>query len=463
MTAAALSHRHFAAGADECRRFLDANPDVAFFDLFFTNMTGVPRGKRLRRNEIDAVFANGRLLPGSLLVVDTAGRDTPETGLVWETGDCDWLALPIPGRLTRAPWLGDDMGQLMLSMHEEDRTPCALDPRQVLARVLDRFAADGLRPVVACELEFYLLDERRDRRGVPVRPRATRSAHPEILGLAEIEDEAAFLRELWTTGDALGLPLEGAIAESGAGQFELTLGHKADALAAADDAVVFKRAVKGVARRHRREATFMAKPWTEAPGSGLHVHVSVVDADGRNMMADPAPEGSDALRHALGGMRALMAESMAIFAPTMNSFRRLRRASHAPVAARWGVDNRTVALRIPAGPPAGRRIEHRVAGADAHPHLVLAAVLSGLHHGITRRIDPGEPTIGNGYADPPGPGEALPIDWFAAVDVFGRSAMLRDYLSDAFVDAFACLKRVEQARLTAQVTDVDYDWGLRNA
>jgi len=211
----------------------------------------------------------------------------------------------------------------------------------------------------------------------------------QVYGLPELEDHAPFLRELWATADIMGLPLEGAISEFAPAQLELTLHHKPDAMAAADDAVRYKRAVKGIAPRHGCEATFMAKPWADRAGSGFHVHVSFADASGANLCADLRPEGSDMLRHAIGGMKALMGDCMAILAPNANSYRRFRANSYAPVAPTWGVNNRTVSLRVPAGPPPTRHVEHRVAGADAHPHLVLAAVLASAHHGLTQRIDPG--------------------------------------------------------------------------
>src|SRR5580698_4580733 len=149
------------ADAEEARRFLDAHPEVQFFEILFTAMSGVPRGKRLRRHELMAVYEYGRFLPGSVLVCDITGQDVEATGLVWEDGDADRLARPAPGTLVPAPWLGADTGQVITSMYELDGRPNDLDPRHVLRRVLDRFAADRLIPVVACELEFYLVDQAR--------------------------------------------------------------------------------------------------------------------------------------------------------------------------------------------------------------------------------------------------------------------------------------------------------------
>ncbi len=296
----------------EVRAFLDAHPHIQFFEIVFTNMAGVPRGKRLRRHEIQAVFEQGRFLPGSILVNDITGQDVEATGLVWEDGDADRIARPIAGRLTPAPWLGDDVAQVALSMYELDGAPNDLDPRHVLQRVIDRFTADGLVPVVACELEYYLVDARRTRSGGVQLPRSSltgeRATQHQVYGLREVEEASGFLRDLWAAADAIGIPLEGAISEYAPGQLELTLKHHADALRAADDAVLYKRAAKGVALRHGCEATFMAKPFADMAGSGMHLHVSVNDLKGKNIMASEAPEGSPAVKHAIGGMKALLAE-----------------------------------------------------------------------------------------------------------------------------------------------------------
>lgn len=462
-----LEKMPMVADPQECRDFLAAHPQVRFVDVFFTSMTGVPRGKRLRVHELQAVYDYGRFLPGSVLVVDTTGADCEDTGLVWEDGDADRRARPVPGTLTLAPWLGDDMAQVMLSMYELDGTANDLDPRHVLQRVLDRYAADGLTPVAACELEYYLVDLERTADGDLQPPKSAltgRRPHGiEVYGLPELAAIAPFLRELWDTADVIGVPLEGAISEFAPSQVELTLKHKPDALRACDDALLYKRMAKGVALRHGCEATFMAKPWADKAGNGFHVHVSFNDADGDNLCADEDPEGSPMLRHAIGGMKQLLGEGMAILAPNANSYRRFKANSYAPVAATWGVNNRTVSLRIPAGPAHTRHVEHRVAGADGNPYLVMAVLLASAHHGLTNRIDPGPAVVGDGYAAAAKEKSRLPSNWFSAVDLFDQSTVLRDYLGDRFVDMFVSVKRTEQARFFEVVTSLDFDWYLRNA
>ena len=452
-----------AAPVAELDAFLAAHPQVEYFDLFYTNLSGVGRGKRLRRHEMAGAYKDGRFLPGSVLVVDITGLDVEETGLVWEDGDADRVAWPVTGTLALAPWQGADSAQVMLSMHELDGTPCVLDPRQILKTVLERFAADGLTPVVACELEFYVVDALRTKEGgiqLPKGPDGKRPVQPQVYGLDPHDMEAQFLRDLWAACDAMGVPAGAAISEYAAGQHEVTLMHKPDALEACDDAIRFKRAAKGCAAALGRTATFMAKPFAEVSGSGFHIHVSIDDAQGRNIFASDAPEGTPELRQAIGGAADALAESMAILAPNANSYRRFRRNSYAPVRAGWGLNNRTVPLRIPVGPANSRHFEHRVSGADANPYLAVAAVLAGVHDGLTRKADPGAPVTGDGYATE---GEMLPTDWNSAIARFETGDVLTRYFGARVVSIFACVKRVELERFNAVVLPLDYDWVLRSA
>lgn len=456
------------ADVDEARRFLDAHPAVQYFDLIFTSLSGVPRGKRLRRDELLSAYESGRFLPISMTVSDTTGQDCGSTGLVFGDGDADRIALPVPGSLVPAPWLGERAGQFIASLYELDRRPHDLDPRHVLRGVLDRFEADGWRPVVACELEFYLVDPARTESGgiqLPALKRAggERPHLDNVYGLRDLEDVSPFLEDLWATADAQAVPVEGAISEYAPGQFELTLRHGPDALRAADEAVMYKRIVKSVAARHGYEATFMAKPFTQRSGSGLHLHVSVDDTAGRNIFAAEDPEGAPALRHAIGGLKRLMGDAMAIFAPNANSYRRFRANSYAPVSLAWGVNNRTVPLRVPVGAAHTRHIEHRMAGADANPYLAVAAVLAGVDHGLRHAIDPGPATVGDGYAAAAKADQGLPLFWPTALDALDRSEILRAYLGGRFVDMFVCVKRTEYERFHEVVSPLDYDWYLKNA
>jgi glutamine synthetase len=337
----------------------------------------------------------------------------------------------------------------------------------VLQRVIDRFQEFGLTPVVACELEFYLIDRQRGPQGelrVPASPvTGYRPWDIQVYGLRELDDFDPFFRDLYAACDVQGIPVETAISEYAPGQLELTLRHRPDALRATDEAIMYKRAVKGVAIRHGVEATFMAKPFSDIAGSGMHLHVSLADRAGRNAFASEAPEGTELLRFAVGGMQALLEDSMAVFAPNANSYRRFRANSYAPVAPTWGINNRTVSFRVPAGPASSRHIEHRVCGADANPYLAVAALLAAVHYGLERRIDPGAPIEGNGYAKAAEMGMKLPDNWFKALELFAGSERMRDYFGPEFHRMFVAVKRAEQDRFFRRVTELDYDWYLRNS
>ena len=450
------------ADPEEARAFLDQHPDVEAIQVVITDPSGVARGKTIARQELESLYGNGRNVAGSILGLDMRGEDVEETGLVWSSGDADKQCWPVPGTLKVAPWLARPTGQLLMTMFDEDGAPAKADPRHALARVVNRLVADGLQPVVAVELEFYLVEPD----GAGVRPATglvsgEPSVRHDAYGLGKLDEMSPLFDDIYRAARAQGLPVRTLMSEYAPGQFEVTLEHRPDALVAADDAIQWKRLVRGVAARHGRVATFMAKPFAGIAGSGMHVHVSLAGADGGNLFASADPAGTPLLRHAIGGMQASMAESMAVFAPNANSYRRFRRQSYAPIAATWGVNNRSVGFRIPSGPPASRHVEHRICGADANPYLAVATVLAGMHHGIVNRIDPGAPVTGNGYELPTDP--TLPLNWHAALDRCEASALLNEYLGADFVRVFMAVKRAECERFNSEPTELDYAWYLRLA
>jgi glutamine synthetase len=447
--------------AGELAAFLAANPDVRAVQIMITDPSGVMRGKSVRREELVRIYASGRQVAGSILGLDISGEDVDATGLVWDTGDADMCARPIAGTLKRSPWLAAPTGQLMLTMFDGRGQPAAADPRHVLVRALERFAQLGMRPVVACELEFYLLEDGGGGKLLPAgggRPSERRKI--DAYSLTRLDDLAPLFDEVYRAAIAQDLPAETLMSEYAPGQFEITLQHRDDALRAVDEAVMFKRVLRGVAAKHGLIACFMAKPFTARAGSGLHVHVSANDAEGRNVFASDAPEGMPALRHAIGGMRATMAESMAVFAPNANSYRRFVSESYAPTAPIWGINNRSVSLRVPAGPAHSRHVEHRIAGADANLYLAVATVLAAAEQGIRERLDPGPPVEGNGYAQVKE--RTLPQTWQEALERAAKSQFLRGALGPEFLDIFLAIKRQECARFSAEVSELDLAWYLRS-
>ena len=452
-----------AAPIEELEAFLAGHPEIVAFDIVLTDAHGIGRGKIVRRHELAAIYKSGRHLPGSILALDVTGADVEETGLVWADGDGDLRAWPIPGTLVPMPWTSPPRGQVLLALYELDGSPMPVDPRHALAAQDALLRAADLAPVAAFELEFYLFDRERgaDGRPQPARLPVTgeRPVASQVYRVEELDRLEPFVDAVYRAAAAQGLPLETLISEYGLGQYELTLHHRADALRAADDIVMLKRLVRGVAARHGMLASYMAKPLQDAAGSGMHIHASLADEEGRNLFADAAEpvEGdrtAPLLRHAVGGLLATMQESMLVFAPHLNSWRRFAAASYAPIAPTWGTNNRSVAVRLPAGSGASRHLEQRAAGVDANPELVGAAVLAGMRRGVAGRIDPGPHVTGNGYAAPAS--EALPMDWRGAIETAAGSDFLAEALGPRMRDVFVALKRAEYRRFMAEVTEQDY-------
>ncbi|MNJ36808.1 Gamma-glutamylputrescine synthetase PuuA [compost metagenome] len=348
-------------------------------------------------------------------------------------------------------------------MHPSEGLPATIaDPRHLLVKVIDALKAEGYHPVMACELEFYLLDQKRDHQGRPQaaldsdggRPRGT-----QVYGLRELEQIEPFLADLYSACKAQGIPARTAISEYAPGQVEITLEH-GDALLAMDQAVRYKRLVKGVAHKHGMQACFMAKPFDHLAGTGMHMHVSLADAQGNNLFASEDKAGTPLLRQSVAGMLKHLLDSLLLFCPNANSYRRFQANSYAPLAPTWGVDNRTVSLRVPGGPANSRHIEHRICGADANPYLAAAAILASLHQGIRQQLDPGAPVEGNGYAQAK---ELLPTDWLTSLKALEASDWAREAFGEAFLGVYLAVKRAEYRQFMAEVGEQDWRWYLTQA
>jgi len=327
-----------------------------------------------------------------------------------------------------------------MSMWMEDGTRFDGDPRHALEAILDRYAARGWRVMAATELEFTLVDDQGQSLN-PVRdPRSGRPVETcDILAMAQLDAFDPFLTSLYEGCASMGINAQTTTSESGAGQFEVTLHHQ-DALRAADDTWVFKTLIRGLARQHGFAATFMAKPFADDAGNGMHIHFSVLDKTGANVFDDGGPQGTRILRAAVAGCLAAMPGSTLVFAPHANSYDRLVPGAHAPTGAGWGYENRTVAIRIPGGTPAARRIEHRVAGGDINPYLIFAAVLGAAIFGIDSDLDPPPPITGNAYqADLP----ALAGDWETAINRFEADPWIARIFPSMLVRNLVMTKRQE--------------------
>ncbi|WP_353227485.1 glutamine synthetase family protein [Novosphingobium sp.] len=439
--------------------FLAAHPDIDGVEAFVFDVAGAVKGKWLTRDKALAVAAKGLPMPLSVYAQDAWGCDVAEAGLAFGTGDPDGIGTPIAGRFALVPWREGRVAQAFLEMRDNRGNPAEADPRGGLETILQRYAARGLTPVVAVELEFYLY---RLENGLPVPPDGSGAAswrRNETLSISTMAAHQRLIDDILRCAHAIGIPADGVTSEAGPGQFELNILHRADALAMADDAMLMRRIVRGLAAHHGFGATFMAKPYGEASGSGLHIHASVNDASGVNVLADrdsgaPAPT----LFHAVAGLVSAMPETMLAFAPNANSFRRFRPDSHAPVSAGWGHDDRSAAIRVIDGSKAGggakaTRIEHRISGADANAYLAMGAMLGAMLQGIEAGVMPPPPQ------DPrdPGAGEPLPREWGAAIDRFAASDVAADIFGVRLRDVVVACKRQDRAAFLSHIDRFEYD------
>ncbi|MDQ0471113.1 glutamine synthetase family protein [Labrys wisconsinensis] len=424
----------------EVAAFLAAHPGIRFVEAFTPDLTGFGFGKRLPIAEIDALYRSGMGFSAAPYVLDGRHLGYGSGGVGWDDGDPDARGRPIPGSLKPMPWAAQPTAQVMLDLAmSATGEPLWTDPRQILKGVLGKLAADGFHPVVACEFEFFLIDGARAADGrirPPVIKRTGRPlGYPTNLAVSTLEEVADWSAALDDAARAQGVPMGAVIAEMGVGQFEVNLHHQADALRAGDQAVLLKRLIRGVSRAMGWDATFMPKPYAEDAGSGLHVHVSLADAHGDNVFADLAA-GEARLRAAVAGLQRTLPEALGFFAPNRNAFRRFG-GLFAPVNRKWGEDNRTVAFRVPTDKGAGRRIEHRVAGADANPYLVLAAILAGMHHGIRAGLEPDAPVVGKHAGHKKD--ESLPGDVYEAARRLAAARTLKDYMPKRYLETYAHL------------------------
>ncbi|MDX1607132.1 MAG: glutamine synthetase family protein, partial [Candidatus Competibacterales bacterium] len=343
------------AAAAELAEFAAAHPEIEAIDLLLPDLNGLLRGKRIRCAALEKLYRDGLALPASVFAATITGDTVESTGLGFDEGDADRLCRPVLGSLRPMPWQSRPLAQLLLTMHEADGRPFFADPRQILTRVLDGFRDWRLTPVVALELEFYLIDSESSADGRPRPPVSPltriREHQTQVYGVAELEAFDPILEDILAAAAAQEIPADTLIAEYAPGQYEINLRHQADALRACDHAVQLRRLIKAVARRHGLAATFMAKPYTDQTGSGMHVHVSLEDDRGLNLFAATDPLGSPLLGQAAAGMLAVMAEGMALFAPGANAFRRFQPETYVPLSPVWGSNNRTLALRVPSGDP----------------------------------------------------------------------------------------------------------------
>ncbi|MFV0303508.1 MAG: glutamine synthetase family protein [Paracoccus sp. (in: a-proteobacteria)] len=421
--------------------WLKEHPEVKTIRIAAADLNGVARGKRVAARFAEKVLSEGTKFPYSVLNLDIWGEDIEDSPLVFESGDPDGVLLPTERGFLPMPWLDAPTALLPLWMFHPDGRPYDGDPRQALAQVVARYDAAGLVPVVATELEFYLIDDSGRTLRVPPSPRSgKRRTGGEVLSLRALDAFDPFFSTLYDACEAMDILADTAISEAGPGQFEINLMHQADPLKAADDTWLFKMLVKGVARQYGFAASFMSKPYDMWPGNGMHMHFSVLTKAGKNIFDNGGDEGSDQLRHAIGGCLRAMPGSTLLFAPHENSYDRLVPNAHAPTGIGWAYENRTAAIRIPSSGPKARRIEHRVAGGDVNPYLTVAAILGAALNGIEEKLEPTPAFHGNAYDQKLA---QLPGTWQEAIDAFADCPDIRRIFPEHLIENYLMTKRQE--------------------
>ncbi len=428
-------------------------------EALITDCNGIARGKWLPVQKLDTIEKQGLKLPKSALGLDVWGRDIP--ALAHANGDIDGYCHLVEGSLR--PLLterGVDQAQVLLSMFDKDGSPYMGDPRQVLQALATRFTEKELKPCMAVELEFSLLPKPETSKAIVTALRDQNAVGGNLYALSELDYHGPLLEALRQAFDTQDLPYEGIIKESAPSQFEINVAHSDDVMLLADQVIRMQRTIRAVSARHGFVASFMPKPIDDEAGNGLHVHCSLLNEKGINVFDDGGEEGSDLLRYAVAGCLELLPASMLLFAPSFNAYRRFQPGNHAPTESAWGFDNRTTAIRIPESPGAARRIEHRVAGADANPYLALAAVLAGIWHGIENTLSPPNPIEGNAW-DQEIDAPALPTTMDEAISVFDKSDVLSSYLTSEFKTLFLATKVQEWNEFAKRVTEFELETYLR--
>ncbi|MBK5415500.1 glutamine synthetase family protein [Pseudomonas sp. TH31] len=438
----------------EVRAFRQRFPEVRYVDLISLDIPGHFYGKRYPVEMLEKVAAGSALkLPQNCVLLGAQGGLFKIGDYCFNDGDPDALRRLVPGTLKPVTWEAQPLGQMLITSDGTEK-PIVFEPREVLAQVLDRLAGKGIHPVVAFELEFYLFDKQL-RDGLPQFPRdgLTEDADDQPnMHIERLSRFAPVLDEMVEAARIQGIDTTVITAELGPGQFEINFGHLADGLRAADWAALFCRSTRGVALKHGYRASFMAKPYLQHPGSGMHVHVSLYDAAGNNVLA---ANRQQSLRHAVAGCLELLPHCMPIFAPNQNALRRLGGTVNVATKASWGYENRDACLRIPESDSKNLRIEHRLAGADANPYLVLAAILVGLERGLDAGLEP-IPSLN----DERNSGIDFPLEMLDAVRAMQHQPQLREGLGAEFVDVFCENKRQDHLAFLQEISAREYRWYL---
>lgn len=402
------------------------------------DIAGVARGKAMPAWKF--AQQENYLLPNSIFLQTITGEwaDSPFDAFT----EPDMILKPDMSTATAAPWTADITLQVIHDAQDQEGNYVPYAPRNVLRRILALYEAQGWRPVVAPEMEFFLVARNTDPNQPVIPPigrSGRRAAAKQAYSLSAVDEYGKVIDDIYDFAEAQGLEIDGILQEGGAGQVELNLAH-GDPLELADHVFYFKRLIREAALRQDCFATFMAKPIAGEPGSAMHIHTSVVDAGtGRNIFVSEEGEETPAFNHFIGGMQHHMGAAIALLAPYVNSYRRYVPDFAAPINLEWGRDNRTTGLRVPISGAAGRRIENRLPGMDCNPYLGIGATLACGYLGLMEKRAARPEFTGSAYVD----SDEIPVNLGDALDLLDEDAALKEVMGEDFIKVYDSVKRNE--------------------
>ena len=438
-------------------------PRLKTITAMFADSNGMMRGKILPVSSLDKLVKDGVLFAESIFGTDSTGESVSETGLIWETGDSDFPCHVVEGSFFELAGSDGREAACLVSMLDETGAPHRLDPRNILGRAVKRLEKQGIYAQVAPELEFYLIARRLDASGMgqgAIAPQDDRpQATNQIYGIDAYDEFAPVLEAIYHASMMANIQADTTITEYGRGQYEINIQHHADVVRAADEAALFRYLARRVARHQGFDVTFMGKPFANDTGNGFHLHASLWNSKGENLMAEGKGEtmiSNPTLLYAVGGMTRHLGDSMAVFSPNANAWRRTAPGNYAPVDKSWGINNRTVNFRVPESGAKARRLEHRASSADINPYLTTTLILAAMAEGIKGKIPPPPITEGNAYAAPQR--EGLPRTWGEANEMFRASSFITDWLGADYANTYYETKEYERRTFEAVISPLEWSW-----
>lgn len=443
--------------SDKIRDWLRENRIIEV-ECLVPDMTGKARGKFI---PVDKFIEEDCRLPESILVQTVTGDYTDVHDELVEPMDTDMLLRPDPDTMRLVPWVENPTAQIIHDCYTPEGEPHPLATRHVLKRVLSLYEAEAWRPVVAPEVEFYLIQKNLDPDDelvAPIGRSGRREASRQSYSIDAVYEFDPIIEELYDFCEAQGLDVDSFVHENGVAQMEINFRH-GDALDLADQVFVFKRTLRETALRHDMYATFMAKPMEHEPGSAMHIHQSIVDAKtGLNIFSHEGGTEHERFRHFIGGLQKNTPAAIAFFAPNVNSYRRFSPDIAAPINLHWGYENRTVGIRVPDSSTQARRVENRFPGVDTNPYLAIAVSLACGYLGMKQGIEASEPHDGDAFLEP----ITLARGLEQAVKLLNENNDLNEILGPSFVKAYCAVKQEEFETFNRVISSWEREYLLLN-